>query len=256
MVAPPKENRLAILIDAENVSVSLIRPLLIRLQSPKVLTLRRAYGDWSKSQLHGWKSTLTEYGILPVHAPTYVSGKNSADMLLAIDAIDLLHQRVNWFCIVSNDSDFTPLVHRLTTSGAKVVGFGSQRVSQAFATACHKFIRLDPASNLQSSGRDAALGKIVSVETLSRLSRAQLLNCLQAVYQSFEEPAEVWIDLGLFGSELRKQYPDFNHKAFGHRSLSRLIAAEGSPLFEMRLSPDHTNPLHPLLQIRLKPAAA
>jgi hypothetical protein len=268
MVTLPKETRLAILIDAENMSAAWVGPVLSRLQSPKVITLKRAYGDWSKAQLNGWKPVLSEYGIHPVHAPTYVAGKNSADMMLTIDAITLLHQQVGWFCIVSNDSDFTPLVHHLTGAGAKVVGFGSHQVSQAFANACHKFVYLKPMSKLQPTvlpvvervGASAGskmgdkLDEGVGVEPVTPVlsTRAELLQWLQKVYASFAEP-NAWIDLGRFGSELRKQYPGFDHKLFGYSALGKLIAIEGGHLFELRRRPiDPTHPQHLILQVRLR----
>ncbi|NJO78093.1 MAG: NYN domain-containing protein [Cyanobacteria bacterium RM1_2_2] len=259
MVTLPKETRLAILIDAENMSAAWVGPVLGRLQSPKVLTLKRAYGDWSKAQLNGWKPVLSEYGIHPVHAPTYVAGKNSADMMLTIDAITLLHQQITWFCIVSNDSDFTPLVHHLTGAGAKVVGFGSHQVSQAFAKACHKFVYLKPLAKLQPAalqgGGGAGDGAVVEpIEPI--LSRAELLQWLKKVYISFAVP-DTWIDLGRFGSELRKQYPGFDHKLFGYSALGKLIAIEGGHLFELRRRPiDPTHPQHLILQIRLRQSVA
>jgi uncharacterized LabA/DUF88 family protein len=141
----PRETRLAILIDAENVNVRLVRQVLTRLESARVLTVKRAYGDWGRLQT-AWKSTLIDCGIQAIQAPNYAPGKNSADMALTIDAMDLLHQQVNWFCLVSNDSDFTPLAYRLTGAGARVVGFGSRQASQAFVKACHRFVVLiDPA---------------------------------------------------------------------------------------------------------------
>jgi hypothetical protein len=259
----PKETRLAILIDAENMSAAWVRPVLSRLQSPKVLTLKRAYGDWSKPQLNGWKAVLSEWGIRPVHAPTYVAGKNSADMMLTIDAIDLLHRQVSWFCIISNDSDFTPLVHHLTGAGAKVVGFGSYQVSQAFANACHKFVYLKPLSKLQSSSalhmveNGGAENGVDSTETTEPMfSKTELLRRLQQVFISFAAP-DMWIDLGRFGSELRKQCPGFDHKLFGYSALGKLIAIEGGHLFELRRRPiDPANPQHLILQIRLRQAVA
>lgn len=260
MVTLPKETRLAILIDAENLSAAWVRPVLARLQSPRVLILKRAYGDWSKPQLSSWKPVLTEYGIHPIHAPTYVAGKNSADILLTIDAIDLLHQQVNWFCIISNDSDFTPLVHRLTGAGAKVVGFGSHQVSQVFANACHKFVYLKPLSKFQSSTSSTALHVVadqtVGIAAPTVLSKTQLLQWLKAVYMSLTTP-DTWIDLGRFGSELRKQDPAFDHRLFGYSALGKLIAIEGGHLFEMRRKPvDDHNPQHLILQIRLRRAVA
>jgi uncharacterized LabA/DUF88 family protein len=145
MVDLPQGTRLAILIDAENISPTVIKQVLLRLQSYKGLLLKRAYGDWSKPHLNRWKPLLIDWGIQAVHSPTYTVGKNSADMALTIDAIDLLSQQVNWFCIVSNDSDFTPLAHRLNVAGARVVGFGTRKASRAFENACHRFIVIDDA---------------------------------------------------------------------------------------------------------------
>lgn len=286
MVDLPRETRLAILIDAENISPTLIKQVLLRLKSYKVLTLKRAYGDWSKSHLNSWKSVLIDWGIHPVHAPSYSPGKNSADMTLAIDAMDLLHyQKFNWFCLISHDSDFTPLVHRLTGSGAKVVGFGSSKVSQAFANACDKFVSLDcatlddlssakaapvspiitpppatptlqvvPEKSVQSIAPDTAKSTTAKSATTTKptVAQEQLSRVLQDIFRSLSTQNN-WIQLNQVHTQLQKWYSGFSCKQFGYSSLTKLI--EGVKIFELRQQPDPEQPKRVVVEIRLKRTA-
>jgi uncharacterized protein (TIGR00288 family) len=281
MVDLPRETRLAILIDAENISPALVKQVLLRLKSYKVLTLKRAYGDWSKSHLNSWKSVLTTWGIHPVQAPTYSVGKNSADMTLAIDAMHLLYQqKFTWFCLISHDSDFTPLVHRLTESGAKVVGFGSNKVSQAFANACDKFISLDcatlddlsstkvapvspiitpppatptlqvvPENPVQSIAPDAAKSATPPRPTIAK---EQLSRVLQDIFRSLSTRNN-WVNLNQIHTQLQKRYSGFSCKQFGYSSLIKLI--ESVKLFELRQQSDPAQPNRVVVEIRLKRTA-
>src|SRR5690606_14472370 len=107
-------------------------------------TVKRIYGDWTKSHLSGWKNVLLENAIMPIQQYSYTTGKNSSDNALIIDAMDILYsEKVNGFCIVSSDSDFTRLATRLREAGMTVIGIGEKKTPQPFIAACNKFIFIE-----------------------------------------------------------------------------------------------------------------
>lgn len=282
MVSPPKEARLAVLIDAENLSPALVKPVLMRLQAGKILALKRAYGDWSKPHLTGWKPAMLEFGIQAIHAPTYTAGKNSADIMLVIDAVDLLHQQhIDYFCIISNDSDFTPLVHRLTQAGAKVIGFGSGKASQAFVNACHRFICLETATIKPQENVDRSvitptqpLLQVVATpadsahatdqinqtnppaESHPKPSQKQIHAIVRQAYQDLAANGD-WISLSSFHTQVQKVCLthlklNFSCSLFGCKNLTQLVEKFG--IFEWNAQQPTTTALKNKT-FRLKKAA-
>src|SRR5688572_18113511 len=139
-----KELRLAVLIDADNISYTNIKGMMEEIATYGTPTFKRIYGDWTKPILYGWKTVLLENAITPVQQYSYTTGKNSSDSALIIDAMDILYTgRVDGFCIVSSDSDFTRLATRLREAGMKVIGIGEKKTLNPFMTACDKFIYLE-----------------------------------------------------------------------------------------------------------------
>ena len=136
-----RQARLAVLIDADNAQASIIEGLLDEIAQYGVASVKRIYGDWTDTRLKGWKSALLEHGINPVQQFAYTTGKNATDSALIIDAMDLLYsERLDGFCIISSDSDFTRLASRIREAGLKVYGFGEKKTPKAFMSACDKFI--------------------------------------------------------------------------------------------------------------------
>ncbi|MXO72141.1 NYN domain-containing protein [Alteraurantiacibacter buctensis] len=135
---------IALLIDADNVSREGIDPVLNVLATLGQVSIRRAYGNWTKRGLMGWDKTLHRYGIAPHQQFDLTKGKNATDMAMTIDAMDLLYRgKVDGFAIMSSDSDFTPLAMRLRQDGVLVYGFGNSKTPLAFQTACTRFIEVD-----------------------------------------------------------------------------------------------------------------
>src|SRR5262250_1673588 len=125
--------RLAVLIDADNVSAAVIAPLLAEIANFGSATVRRIYGDWTTPNLGSWKQVLAEHSIVPIQQFRNTTGKNATDSAMIIDAMDLLHgSRLDGFCLVSSDSDFTRLASRLREHGADVCGFGEQKTPESF----------------------------------------------------------------------------------------------------------------------------
>lgn len=135
--------RLAVLIDAENVSGNRAAHLMQLVNERGRPTVCRAYGDWTTNTLASWKKSLHPLAIRPVQQFHYSQGKNASDAALIMDAMELLMlSRVDGFCIVSSDSDFVGLVCRIQESGHMVHGFGQQGASPAFVAACDEFVCL------------------------------------------------------------------------------------------------------------------
>ena len=136
--------RLAVLIDADNIPYSNVRGMLEEIAKYGTPTFKRIYGDWTRPTISGWKSVLLENAITPIQQYSYTKGKNSTDSALIIDAMDILYSgKVDGFCIVSSDSDFTRLATRLREAGMKVIGIGERKTPHPFIVACDKFIYLE-----------------------------------------------------------------------------------------------------------------
>jgi uncharacterized LabA/DUF88 family protein len=135
------ELRIAVLIDADNVPYANISEMLEEVSKSGNPTIKRIYADWTKPNASGWKNVLLEHAITPIQQYSYTSGKNSSDSALIIDAMDILYShKVDGFCIVSSDSDFTRLATRLREAGMKVIGIGEKKTPLPFITACDKFV--------------------------------------------------------------------------------------------------------------------
>jgi uncharacterized LabA/DUF88 family protein len=118
-MATNTNQKLAVLIDADNAQASVIQELLAEVSRYGTATIKRAYGDWTTTNLKGWKEVLHTMAIQPIQQFAYTSGKNATDSALIIDAMDVLHTgSVDGFCLVSSDSDFTRLATRIREAGA------------------------------------------------------------------------------------------------------------------------------------------
>ena len=135
---------IALLIDSENISTKYLQLIIDEANKYGTINYKRAYGDWSSSQLSAWKSEFSKYGITPVQQFSYTSGKNSSDFSLVIDAMDILYKgKVDSFCIVTSDSDFTKLVTRLKEDNMFVFGMGESKTPNALVNSCERFTYLD-----------------------------------------------------------------------------------------------------------------
>lgn len=226
------QNRLAVLIDADNAQASLIKPLLDEIAKHGVASVKRIYGDWTSSNLVSWKNKLTEHAIQPVQQFSYTTGKNSTDSALIIDAMDLLYtNRFDGFCLVSSDSDFTRLASRIRESGLKVYGFDEQKTPQSLVAACTKFtyveVLREPAVETGTAKSEPAKMKI----------DGKLHKLLDAAYGAVAGENE-WTHLGTMGQQLSKQAPEFDARNYGHRLLSGLIRATNRFEIEERKGAD------------------
>ncbi len=220
--------RLAVLIDADNAQASIIEGLLDEIAQYGVASVKRIYGDWTDTRLKGWKSALLEHGINPVQQFAYTTGKNATDSALIIDAMDLLYsERLDGFCIISSDSDFTRLASRIREGGLKVYGFGEKKTPKAFVSACDKFIYTEILRKADNTN-EAKLKK--PVQKTQKLD-LRILNTLRHAVDDTADEAG-WSHLGSVGQNVLNKSPEFDPRNYGFKKLRDLL--EESRLFEFK----------------------
>lgn len=216
----PSQNRLALLIDADNAQPAITEGLLSEVAKYGIASVKRIYGDWTTPALSGWKSVLLEHSIQPVQQFRYTVGKNATDSAMIIDAMDLLYtKRFDGFCLVSSDSDFTRLASRIREEGLLVYGFGEKKTPKAFVSACDKFIFTEVLRFREDAG------STVKVKTATELKRdAKLVALLRSALEAASDDSG-WAHLGTVGSNIAKQAPEFDPRNYGFSKLGELAAA-------------------------------
>ena len=220
--------RLAVLIDADNTSAKTAEDLFLEIAKIGEASVRRIYGDFSDDQLKGWAKVLQRHAIIPHQQFAYTVGKNSSDIALVIDAMDLLHSgRFDGFVLVSSDSDFTRLASRIREEGIDVYGVGRRTTPEAFRQACKRFIFTENLG-AEAAAAEAATGAAAGPEAPAK--------AIPVIAQAMEAIADEdgWAPLGALGSRIGNLAPDFDTRSYGSGKLSDLIRRTGA--FEMRRS--------------------
>jgi uncharacterized LabA/DUF88 family protein len=219
-MATSNNQKLAVLIDADNAQASVIQELLAEVSRYGTATVKRAYGDWTTTHLKGWKEVLHTMAIQPIQQFSYTSGKNSTDASLIIDAMDVLHAAaVDGFCLVSSDSDFTRLATRIREAGLVVYGFGERKTPEPFVAACDKFIYTEILRAKPEEHKEAAVA--VAVGELPKL-RPMVLTALDATARD-----DGWSSLSALGSQLTRNHPSFDPRNYGVSKLGELMRKQG-----------------------------
>ena len=235
--------RLAVLIDADNAQPAMIEELLAEVAKYGTAHVKRAYGDWTGTNLRGWKDQLLAQSIQPIQQFAYTRGKNATDAAMVIDAMDLLYSgRFDGFCIVSSDSDFTRLAARIRESGLTVYGFGERKTPKPFVAACDKFIYIENLSYAETATAPAdEVGKPVPRPPAAQLKAdGALINQLRNAVEAASDD-DGWAALASVGHIITNQSPDFDSRTYGYAKLSDLMAA--TTLFELeRRSPGDGKP--------------
>jgi uncharacterized LabA/DUF88 family protein len=224
--------RLAVLIDADNIPYSNVKGMLEEIARYGTPTFKRIYGDWTRPTISGWKNVLLENAITPVQQYGYTKGKNSTDSAMIIDAMDILYSgKVDGFCIVSSDSDFTRLATRLREAGMKVIGIGERKTPPPFIVACDKFIYLEiinpPVASSEPAPEERKKGKPAVSKKKTDDSDQQSLNrkVKRLIATSITDLADEngWAYLGDVGNLILKKQPDFDPRNYGYPKLTPLI---------------------------------
>jgi uncharacterized LabA/DUF88 family protein len=230
--------RLAVLIDADNAQPAITEGLLAEVAKFGTAHVKRAYGDWTGTQLTGWKEQLLAQSIQPMQQFAYTKGKNATDAAMVIDAMDLLYSgRFDGFCIVSSDSDFTRLAQRIRESGLTVYGFGERKTPEPFVRACDRFIYIENLTYPETAAAPAGpVPRPAPRAPATRLKRdAALVSLLRNAVEAASDD-DGWAPLGAVGNIITNQRPDFDSRTYGYAKLSDLMTA--TTLFELdRRSP-------------------
>lgn len=229
------ELRLAVLIDADNVPYANISEMLEEVSKSGNPTIKRIYADWTKPNASGWKNVLLEHAITPIQQYSYTSGKNSSDSALIIDAMDILYShKVDGFCIVSSDSDFTRLATRLREAGMKVIGIGEKKTPLPFITACDKFVYIEILKSTAPTAKSETK-KHTSKKPSAPLNKVdtKLVDLLKNSVMDLADDTG-WTFLGELGSFILKNKPDFDPRNYGFQKLLPLIKSTDAFEVDMR----------------------
>lgn len=218
------DDKLAVLIDADNVPYANVKAMMEEISKMGTPTVKRIYADWTKPTVAGWKNVLLENAITPIQQYSYTKGKNSSDSALIIDAMDILYSdKVTGFCIVSSDSDFTRLATRLREAGMRVIGFGEKKTPQPFISACDQFIYLEILNNNAPVEKKISTGRKQKAQHKSNSNINP--DTVKLISDSIADLADEsgWAFLGDLGNFIIKKKPDFDPRIFGFSKLLPLI---------------------------------
>ncbi len=220
-----KDLKFAVLIDADNIPYANIKGMMEEIAKYGIPTFKRIYGDWTKPTLKGWKTVLLENAITPVQQYSYTTGKNSTDSAMIIDAMDILYSgKVDGFCLVSSDSDFTRLATRLRETGMYVIGMGEKKTPKPFIAACDKFVYLEIISSEDEPVENVSTQKSKKSKKSIYQPDKKLINFISS---SINDVADEngWAFLGEVGTLLLKKQPNFDPRNYGFEKLTPLIAS-------------------------------
>ena len=245
------ESRLAVLIDADNTSADWADAIFREVATLGEASVRRMYGDFSGQRLSKWAEKLKGHALNPHHQPAYTTGKNSSDIALVIDAMDLLHSgRFQGFVLVSSDSDFTRLASRIREQGLDVFGIGRTTTPEAFIKACKRFIYIENLLDEEGDASDALdtgskkqppspkagaseSGDDASAETqTAKKIRKRASEVVPLIEKAIRKQDEDWVPLSTIGSHIHAAEPDFDPRTYGCVKMSDLVEETGQ--FEVK----------------------
>ena len=250
--------KLAILIDADNISPKYVKVILDEAANFGVAACKRIYGDWSDVRLKSWKDALLNNSIIPIQQYSYTTGKNATDSAMIIDAMDLLYSgNLDGFCIVSSDSDFTRLAARLREAGKLVIGMGESKALGPFVKACDQFKYLDlilDHGDLNGTAGDAPAAP--AAETSARaaagddtaINRDSIGRIIHGLIDEMDDGTG-WVRTSRVGDQLIKRYPDFDVRNFGSKSLNKFLTSLAELEVEERILANG----NPIQFVRVKP---
>jgi uncharacterized LabA/DUF88 family protein len=233
--AENSQAKLAVLIDADNTQPAIIEGLLDEVAKYGVASVKRIYGDWTSNNLRSWKERLLANAIQPIQQFSYTSGKNATDSAMIIDAMDLLYsEKLDGFCIVSSDSDFTRLAARLRESGCTVYGFGAEKTPKAFVKVCDKFIYTEILLDNQEESEEEDEGRSRAKPRKEFKVDRKLLKLLRDAVDDIADESG-WAYLGGVGQKINNRSSEFDPRNYGFKKLGDLFRA--IPQFETEERP-------------------
>lgn len=223
--------KLAVLIDGDNIPSAYVKEMMEEIAKYGNPTIKRIYGDWTKPHLSKWKNLLLQNAITPIQQYGYTTGKNATDSAMIIDAMDILYsEKVNGFCLVSSDSDFTRLATRLREAGMKVFGIGEKKTPEPFIVACDKFIYIEILKNQAEELESDAPKAKNSVDKVTPKDIKLIASTISDVADD-----DGWAFLGDVGNLLQKKQPNFDSRNYGFAKLTPLIKSINNFEIEERI---------------------
>lgn len=229
--------KLAVLIDGDNIPSANVKEMMAEIAKYGNPTIKRIYGDWTKPRLAKWKNILLENAITPIQQYGYTAGKNATDSAMIIDAMDILYsEKVNGFCLVSSDSDFTRLATRLREAGMQVFGIGEKKTPESFIVACDKFIYIE-ILKYQTEGSESELAESKSSpkSDIDKIT-PKVIKLISSTISDLADD-DGWAFLGDVGNLLQKKQPNFDSRNYGFQKLTPLIKSIKKFEIDQRESP-------------------
>ena len=229
--------KLAVLIDGDNIPSAYVKEMMEEIAKYGSPTIKRIYGDWTNPKLSKWKNVLLENAITPIQQYGYTTGKNATDSAMIIDAMDILYsEKVNGFCLVSSDSDFTRLATRLREAGMNVIGIGEKKTPDPFIVACDRFIYIEILKNQsEESDSELILSKSSPKDNIDKITPKVIKLISSTISDLADEDG--WAFLGDVGNLLQKKQPNFDSRNYGFQKLTPLIKSIKEFEIEQRESP-------------------
>ena len=240
-----KNFNIAVLIDGDNIPSANVKEMMEEISKYGNPTIKRIYGDWTRPGLTKWKNLLLENAITPIQQYGYTTGKNATDSAMIIDAMDILYSgKVNGFCLVSSDSDFTRLATRLKEAGMQVIGIGEKKTPNPFIVACDKFVYIEI---LKKQTEEKLESKESNESIVDKITKKEMNLIFTTIKDLSDEDG--WAFLGDVGGLLQKKQPNFDARNYGFEKLTPLIKSIGRFEIEQRENPKSS---HKLIFVRNK----
>jgi uncharacterized protein (TIGR00288 family) len=238
---------IAVLIDGDNIPSANVKEMMEEIAKYGNPTIKRIYGDWTRPGLNKWKNLLLENAITPIQQYGYTTGKNATDSAMIIDAMDILYsQKVDGFCLVSSDSDFTKLATRLREAGMLVIGIGEKKTPNPFIVACDKFIYIEILRKDSEDNKVAPKQKDSSgVENITKRE----INLISSSIRDLSDD-DGWAFLGDVGGLIQKKQPNFDARNYGFEKLTQLIKSIG--LYEIDQRETTARSKYKLIYVKIK----
>lgn len=235
---------IAVLIDGDNIPSAHVKEMMEEVAKYGNPTIKRIYGDWTRPGLVKWKNLLLENAITPIQQYGYTKGKNATDSAMIIDAMDILYSsKVDGFCLVSSDSDFTRLATRLREAGMQVIGIGEKKTPNPFIVACDKFIYIEILQK-QTEEKVESLENKEGVDLITKKE----VKLIAATINDLSDD-DGWAFLGDVGSLLQKKQPNFDSRNYGFEKLTPMIKSMDDFEIDQRETPKSR---HKLIYVKNK----
>ncbi len=223
--------KLALLVDGDNMRAEAFPDIMASASNFGVIAIRRLYGQFSADRMKSWAATIEEFNLACVDVKAVKAGKNAVDIRLTIEAVGMLTGRgLDGICIVSNDSDYTPLAAHIRASALVAVGFGAEKVPPAYKEAFDTYVPLREVERPAPKAKRPAAAKEMPAKPAAKsigTPPARIAKPIPeaAIYKAVQDGDKDGRSLlSVVGNHLKRAIPGFKVSDYGVRTLAKLIA--------------------------------